>query len=81
MPESVRPLYVIAAEIKRLWRPVWFGAVPYLEAMGTLTSINDSYGLDSAKSIVVYFLANAAQFKGEDARRIKAELKAICKSK
>ncbi len=28
-----RPLSVIAAEIAADWRPVWFGAVPYLRAM------------------------------------------------
>lgn len=77
---SVRPLYVIADEIMQLWHPVWFGAVPYLRAMRTLSSVRDNYGLDSGESIVLYFLANAAQFKGPDARRIKAELKAALKA-
>ena len=72
---TVRPLYEIAHDIKIHWPNVWFGAKPYLEAMSTLSDMNDDYGLDSAKSIVLYFLANAQTWKGEDARRIKAELK------
>lgn len=77
----IRPLYVIANEIQRLWHPVWFGAVPYLQAMFSLTDMTDAYGLDSAESVVLYFLSNAATWRGDDARRIKAELKAMLKSK
>lgn len=72
-----RPLYVIANEIRKDWRKPYFGAVPYLEAMAGLQSVNDNYGLDSAKSIVLYFLANANTWRGDNARRIKAELKAM----
>jgi hypothetical protein len=44
-----------------------------------LDSINDSYYLDSAKSIVAYFLSNAATWRGDKAREIKLELKKIIK--
>lgn len=54
-------------------------ALPYLRAMKSLGGINDSYGSDSAKSVVLYFLSNAATWRGETARRIKAELKEIVK--
>jgi hypothetical protein len=74
-----RPLYEIAREIKKDWQKVYFGAVPYLQAMQTLDSIDDNYGMDSAKSIVNYFLANASTWRGEVAKRIKAELKAMAK--
>jgi len=74
-----RPLNVIAAEINRTWPKVWFGAVPYLAAMRSLDSIDDDYYQDSAKSVVLYFLFNATTWRGEDARRIKAELKGLCK--
>lgn len=74
----VRPLYQIAGQIKRDWKPVWFGAVPYLEAMTAMDHITDNYGLDSGESVVQYFLGNAATWKGETAKRIKAELKALC---
>mgnify|MGYP003652422666 CR=1 FL=1 len=75
----VRPLSTIARDIRRNWPNMYFGAVPYADAMGSLDSISDSYGYDSGESIVRYFLSNAAQWRGEDARRIKAELKAMVK--
>jgi hypothetical protein len=42
-----------------------------------LTNITDNYGQDSGKSMVLYFLANATTWRGEDAKRIKAELKKL----
>jgi hypothetical protein len=74
-----RPLYKIAAEIRKDWTKVYFGAVPYLEAMERLTSINENYFYDSANSVVLYFLANSQTWRGEKAKAIKAELKAMCK--
>ena len=74
-----RPLYEIAADIRRNWLKPYFGAVPYIEAMGSLNSISDNYGFDSGDSIVRYFLSNAATWRGEDARRVKAELKGMLK--
>ena len=74
-----RPLYEIAREIKNDWKNVYFGAKPYLDAMATLTSIDDNYMFDSAKTIVLYFLGNAGSWRGETAKRIKAELKAMSK--
>ena len=72
-----RPIYEIALEIKSLWKKPYFGAVPYLDAMVHLDIIDDYYFLDSAKEVVLYFLANASTFRGEDARRLKAELKSL----
>ena len=43
--------------------------------MSTLNSINDKYMFDSGSEIVARFLSNASQWKGENARRIKIELK------
>lgn len=74
---TVRPIYVIAEVIKRDWKKVYFGAVPYLEAMESLQNAQDSYGMDSAKDIVTYFLVNATTWRGETARAVKAELKAM----
>ena len=70
-----RPLYEIAADIRKYWKNIYFGAVPYRDAMSELTSIDDKYYADSGKSIVLYFLANASTWRGPDAKRIKAELK------
>ena len=75
-----RPLYTIAAEISQDWKKPYFGAVPYLQAMSTLDSVEDNYIHDSGKSIVLYFLSNATTWRGETARRVKAELKALCKA-
>lgn len=70
-----RQINEIANEIKSDWKKVYFGAVPYLEAMQSINSIDENYGLDNAKSIVTYFLSNATTWRGENARRIKKELK------
>ena len=72
-----RPLHTIAAEIASDWRKPYFGAVPYLDAMRQLNSIHGEFYQDSAKSIVAYFLANAGTWRGDNARRIKAELKGL----
>lgn len=72
-----RSLARIAAEITQHWPKPYFGAVPYLDAMRTLHSIEDNYVYDSGRSIVLYFLANAGTWRGEHARRIKAELKGL----
>lgn len=74
-----RPLYKIASEIRKAWTKVSPYAEPYLEAMQSLDSINDNYYFDSGKSVVLYFLSNASTWRGEDARRIKAELKEMLK--
>ncbi len=70
-----RPLYEIAREIRTNWRPVYFGAVPYLAAMGQMDKVTENYGDDTGKSVVVYFLANAQGWRGETARRVKMELR------
>jgi mannose-6-phosphate isomerase-like protein (cupin superfamily) len=75
--EEPRPLSQIAQEIYQDWRPVHPYAKPYLEAMSTLNSVEDKYMFDSGKSIVLYFLSNASMWRGETAKRIKAELKKI----
>jgi hypothetical protein len=74
---TVRPIHQIAAEIKKTWKKVYFGAVPYLDAMFSLSTIADEYGSDRAEDIIRYFLSNATTWRGEDAKRIKAELKKL----
>lgn len=80
LPTEKRSLSTIAAEIRKDWGSrMYFGARPYIEAMGCLDSIEDSYGYDDARGIVLYFLANAGTWRGETAKRVKAELKALAK--
>lgn len=74
-----RPLSNIAHEIRREWKDVHYAARPYLAAMIELDQITDRYMYDSARSIVLYFLANAGTWRGTAAKAYKAELKAILK--
>lgn len=74
-----RSLSTIARDIRRDWRNVNFAAAPYLDAMGSLDKVTDSYGMDSAKSIVLYFLSNASGWRGPVAKSVKAELKRLVK--
>lgn len=77
----MRTFSEIAREIKALWKKPYFGAVPYLDAMLQIHSAdkNAPYLFETAKDIVPYFLANATYWRGEDAKRIKNELKAMIK--
>ena len=74
-----RSIAVIAADIRRNWKNVYFGAIPYLEAMRNLEAPGDKYGQDSARSIIAYFLSNARAWRGPEAKAIKAELNAMLK--
>lgn len=78
-----RPLYEVAAEVKADWSKaksgVYFGAVPYLDAMSTLRTMDEDYYADPASEVVMYFLANATSWRGETAQRVKGELKAALK--
>ncbi|MEU8001570.1 hypothetical protein AB0B66_10455 [Catellatospora sp. NPDC049111] len=74
---GTRPISEIAADISCHWPQPYFGAVPYLDAMRHLDRITDTYLQDNARGIVRYFLSNASTWRGPDARRIKAELKAL----
>jgi hypothetical protein len=72
-----RTLTEIATEIRRDWTNPYFGAVPYIDAMAYLTGPADMFGQDRAEDIVRYFLENSRTWRGETARRVKAELKAM----
>tara|TARA_R110000868_G_scaffold317753_1_gene578550 strand:- start:403 stop:675 length:273 start_codon:yes stop_codon:yes gene_type:complete len=87
-----RSIYIIAREIiadmtfqamnakKPIsWTSKYPYAAPYAKAMRELDSIRDNYYLDSASEIVNRFLCNAIQWRGDTAKLLKAELKAIVK--
>ena len=76
MPRLIKD---IAREIKQDWKNISYYAKPYLDAMFYLETVNEYYYMDSATSIICYFLANASAWKGETARRIKQELKVLIK--
>ena len=76
---NMRPIYEIAREIRKDWKNVNFAAKPYLDVMLYLDSIDEMYYFDSARDIVLRFLCNAGTWRGETAKRIKSELKEMCK--
>lgn len=76
-----RPIAAIARDIIADWRTIGKGvnyaAKPYLEAMLCLNDIREPYGADSGQSMVIYGLSNMTSYRGETARRLKAELRAL----
>ena len=84
---TTRPLWAIADDIAQAARehratkgqfPTWFYyAGGYVDAMSCLTSIDEDYGADSGKSVVLYCLSNLTSWRGDTARAVKAELKSI----
>lgn len=77
-----RKLWEIAQEIRFEWgnSSVDRAARPYLDAMQELETIEDKYYANDARTVVSYFLANAGGWRGDAARRIKAELKELLKN-
>jgi hypothetical protein len=69
----------IARAIAKDWKNINPYAAEYLNAMLTIESIEESYYADSAKSVVMYFLANAGSYRGDNARSYKALLKDMVK--
>lgn len=57
------------------WKKINYAARPYLDAMYSLDTINDTFLFDSGKDIVLRFLCNASAWRGETAKAVKAELK------
>lgn len=80
-----RSINAIAQEINVDWskqgKGVNYAARPYLDAMFQLSKISDKFFEDSGSSIVAYFLANAQSWRGDVAKRVKAELNAMLKGK
>lgn len=74
-----RSIQYIARDISAAWPKVSPYAKPYLDAMFQLNRITDNYYYDDAKSVILYFLSNAAGFRGPEAKALKAELKALVK--
>jgi hypothetical protein len=77
-----RSLSMIALDIMETWGAKTSPhARPYVKAMSQLDKITDTYYADSGKSIVLYFLSNSSGWRGDDAKRIKAELRKMVDSK
>jgi Arc/MetJ-type ribon-helix-helix transcriptional regulator len=70
---------VIEQDIKSQGKKIPYNLKPYLEAMYSISSVNDNYGLDSGKTILAYSLSNMGTYKGETAKAVKAKLKELLK--
>lgn len=91
MPDPARTVSRVAGEILSLWSRPDPGALPYLEAMLSMDyssfthpdspTLERMYGAEPSRDVVARFLANASTFRGEDARRIKGELREILRRK
>jgi hypothetical protein len=79
--ETAEDLYAIGAIIASDWaEKMNYAAVPYVNAFHAmhgfmLGDARANYGADNAKSMVIYFLGNAATWKGPVAKAVKARLK------
>lgn len=77
----------IADTIARDWPKPHISAIPYLQAMQTLDTPDQTFGWDSGASIVRYFLSNARTYNKRTSRgladpaAIKKELNARIKNK
>ena len=69
----------IAYAIAKDWQNISPYAADYLNAMKEITDIEGDYIHDSAKSVVLYFLANAGSYRGDSARAYKDLLKKMVK--
>ena len=73
----MRSLETIAREIRVNWVNPNYAAKPYLDAMRSLGCVDDNFGYDDGRSIILYFLSNASTWRGPTAKAIKAELKGM----
>jgi hypothetical protein len=75
-------LYQLHGEIVKMHRQagkqIPNSAKPYMDALNSLSSVYDMYGMDSGKSIVAYTMSNI-KFFGEQGKVLKAELSARLK--
>lgn len=75
-----RNICEIADDIRKDWKSINYAAEPYLDAMNALTDIDSKFFYDDARSILRYFLSNASAWRGDAAKAIKAEIKAMINS-
>lgn len=67
----------MAKKVQTRWRDLVPAAAPYLEAMLTLDKVDDKYGLDEGRDIILRALTNLTSYRGEKARTLKAELREL----
>lgn len=74
-----RKICVIAQDIKKDWLKPSPYALPYLNAMLEVEELDDSYGADEGRTVVLYFLSNASTYRTPLAKTYKKELNDLLK--
>ena len=80
---TTRTLADIAAEIRGDYTARSnYAALPYLDALSQLhtADLDTGYYADDNRTLVLYLLSNLTGWRGDTARRVKAELKAMLKA-
>ena len=72
-----RDLSTIARDVRKHWKRIPYSARPYVDALASIRTVQDIYINESSASVVRGFLDNAATWRGEDAKRVKAEVRAM----
>jgi hypothetical protein len=67
----------IIADYRSKGKPVHFSAVPYVDAMRSLDTMDDRFYEDDAETVVIYALSNLSTWRGETATRVKRELRVM----
>lgn len=65
----------LAVLIEKNWQKSSPYAIPYIEAMHSHNTLKDKFYAETAENIIMYFLCNAATWRGETARLVKSELR------
>lgn len=67
----------IVQVIRQDWARPYFGAVPYLDALGSMDTddLDALYGVERIRDILPYLTGNLTTWRGPVARAVKAELK------
>jgi hypothetical protein len=78
---SDRTLRQIAAEIRADWKQVSEYAIQQLDGMEEAGRLEGRFGIETGADAVRGFLINAHHWRGETARRIKGELRAMLKAR
>jgi hypothetical protein len=80
-----RPLYEIMKDIREDYaaqgKPVHPWAAPYVDSLSNLTHMSDVDIAETGYQMVPYLLNNLKTWRGEKAREIKAELRAMLDKK
>lgn len=71
-------IHNLAQVIHDYWHNINPYAKPYLNAMFELDKVTDHYYNEDGITIILYFLSNANSWRGEVAKRVKAELRRRC---